>query len=76
MVCNLVEEALQLARAEIIELKRTLAQETFEKDASHKSCDELRVMVKKAEGDRVDLSRHLQDMRQRLSGNRFDSVLK
>ena len=62
------EEALQLARGENAELKRALGQETFEKEASHKSCEELRAMVKRAEGERVDLSRVLQELRQKLAG--------
>jgi len=61
-------EALQLAKAENVELKRAIGQEVFEKEASQQSCEELRGMVKRCEGEKVDLSRLVQDLKQRITG--------
>jgi len=56
-------------RNEITDLKRTIGQEIFEKEAVQKTSNELRNMVKKAEGDKVDLSRVIQEGKQKIAGN-------
>ena len=63
------EEHGELQRKEIIEVKRLLNEEIREKEAVQKTANELRNMVKKAEGEKTELARLLQDGRQKIAGN-------
>ena len=55
-------------RNEITDLRRTIGQEIFEKEAIQKTSNELRNMVKKAEGEKVDLNRIIQEGKQKTAG--------
>ena len=65
---NLGDEHIELQRKEIIEVKRLLNEEIREKEAVQKTANELRNMVKKAEGEKTELARLLQDSRQKAAG--------
>ena len=65
---NLGDEHIELQRKEIIEVKRLLNEEIREKEAVQKTANELRNMVKKAEGEKTELARLLQDSRQKGAG--------
>lgn len=56
-------------RKEIMSLKRSLAEETYEKDAIQTTSNNLRNMVKKTEGEKLELNRLLQEANQRVTGN-------
>ena len=62
------EEHQELQRKEIIEVKRLLNEEIREKEAVQKTANDLRNMVKKAEGEKTELSRLLQDARLKIGG--------
>ena len=62
------DEHIELQRKEIIEVKRLLNEEVREKEAVQKTANELRNMVKKAEGEKTELARLLQDSRQKTAG--------
>ena len=62
------EEQREQLRNEITDLRRTIGQEKFEKEAVQKTSNEMRNMVKKAESDKVDLSRTIQEYKQKISG--------
>lgn len=55
-------------RNEITDLRRAIGQEVFEKEAVQKTSNELRNMVKKAESDKVELNRIIQENKQKISG--------
>lgn len=55
-------------RKDITDLKRSINEEVREKEAIGRTADELRNKVKKAESEKTDLSRALQDSRQRIDG--------
>ena len=62
------EELRELMRKEIIDLKRGVNEEVHEKEAVQKTANDLRNMVKRAEGEKTELSRLLQDARQKIAG--------
>lgn len=66
--CVLANEAYELSVSEISNLKRTIEQETFEKDAALKSSTDFRNMVKKSEGEKLELNRINQELKQKISG--------
>lgn len=62
------EEQRELMRNEITDLRRAIGQEVFEKEAIQKTSNEMRNMVKKAESDKVELNRIIQDCKQKIAG--------
>lgn len=64
----LANEAYEQSLSEIANIKRAIEQETFEKDAALKSSTDLRNMVKKTEGEKLELNRIIQELKQKLSG--------
>ena len=62
------DEQKELMKSEMSDLQRLIRQEQFEKEAAQKTADDLRTMVKKAEADKVELSRVLQDERHKNAG--------
>jgi len=62
------EEQREAMRKDVLELKRNMNDEVREKDAIAKTSEELRNVVKKNEGDKIELSRALTDTRQRAAG--------
>lgn len=65
------EEHSELQRKDMVEVKRLLQEETREKEAVQKSAADLRNMVKRAEAEKTELSRLLQDARQRITGTQL-----
>ena len=59
---------MELVRKEVMDLKRSVNEERHEKEASQKTSNELRNMVKKIEADKTDLSRCVQDCNQKIGG--------
>ena len=57
-----------MMRTDITNLKRAVNEEVHEKEAVQKTANDLRNHVKKAEGEKTELSRLLQDARQKISG--------
>lgn len=55
-------------RNEIADLKRVIGQEIYEKEATQSSANELRILLKKADGEKVELNHALQELRQRNAG--------
>ena len=51
---------------DIFDLKRNLNDETREKEAVQRTAADLRNMVKNTEAEKVDLSRSVQDLKQRV----------
>jgi len=51
---------------DIFDLKRNLNDEIREKEAVQRAATELRNMVKATEAEKVDLSRNVQDLKQRV----------
>ena len=52
----------------IIDLRRAVNDEIREKETIQTSANDLRVMVKKAESERIDMNRQLQDSAQKNNG--------
>lgn len=61
------EENGELQRKHIFDLKRNLNDEIREKETVCKTAGELRAKVKATEAEKVDQSRCIQEMRQRVS---------
>ena len=55
-------------RREIVETKRAMNEEAREKELVGKTAEELRGKVKKAEADKTEMSRVIQEAKQRISG--------
>jgi len=49
-------------------VKRALYEESYENEAVQKTANDLRNMVKKAEADKADLNRQIQEAKQRIAG--------
>ena len=62
------DEHKELMRKDIIDLKRTMNDEIHEKEATQKAAIDLRNMVKKAEGEKIELNRSLLDAGQKIAG--------
>ena len=63
-----------MMRNEITDLKRAVGQEVFEKEAVQKTANDLRNMVKRAEGEKVELNRIIQESRQKITSERCNVV--
>lgn len=50
------------------DLRRAIGQEQFEKEAVQKTANDLRNMVMKAESEKTELCRFIQDERQKIGG--------
>jgi len=61
------QEVKESLKKEILDMKRSLTEESFEKDAVQKTSAELRNRLKKTEAEKVELSQQIQEMRQRLN---------
>ena len=68
MTCAAGDEHKELMRKDIIDLKRAMNDEIHEKEATQKSANDLRNMVKKAEAEKIELNRSLQDAGQKIAG--------
>ncbi len=55
-------------RNEMAVLKRAVGQETYEKEAIQASANELRSLLKKSDGEKVEMNHILQETRQRITG--------
>lgn len=64
-----VEAAKQHSLSEILNLKRALGQEAFEKNAAQKAANDLRNMIKKSESEKLEQNHIIQELKQRISGN-------
>ena len=53
-------------RKDVSDLKRSLAEETYEKEAVQRSANDLRNTVKKLEAEKVENTRQIQEMKQRI----------
>ena len=62
------DENRELMRKEITELKRAINEEVLEKEAVQKTAAELRGIIKRSEGEKIELSRHVADAKQRIGG--------
>ena len=62
------DELRDLLRKEITDLKRNLNEEIREKEAVQKTAADLRNHVKKLEGEKTELSRQLQEAKNRIGG--------
>ena len=62
------DEARDLMRKEIVELKRLVNEEIHEKETVQATAAELRGQIKRVEGEKTELSRLLQEARQRIGG--------
>lgn len=60
------DELKELMSKEIFDLKRNLNDETREKEAVQRTAAELRNKVKSTEAEKVDLSRNVNDLKQRV----------
>ena len=67
-VCVSAGEQQEVARGDLTALRLALTQETFEKDASQKSCAELRVDVRKLDAEKTQLSHVVHESTQKISG--------
>lgn len=65
---------MELQRKHIFDLKRNLNDEVREKETVAKTAIELRNKVKMCEAEKVDLSRSIQELRQRVSSELYDRV--
>jgi hypothetical protein len=63
-----VEEHRELLRKEVVDTKRALNEEVSEKEAGQRTCADLRNTIKKAEADKTELARVLQEARHRIGG--------
>jgi len=61
-------EQQEVARGDLTALRLALTQESFEKDASQKSCAELRVDVKRLDAEKTQLSHVVHELTQKISG--------
>mgnify|MGYP001800086300 CR=1 FL=1 len=61
------EENIELQHKQVFDLKRNINDEIREKEAVAKTAQELRNKVKATEAEKVDLSRNIQELRQRVS---------
>lgn len=66
---------MESLRKEMMSLKRSLAEETYEKEAIQTTSNNLRNMVKKTEGEKLELNRILQEANQRVTGKSLYYVL-
>jgi len=64
------DEAKELLKSESSDLRRIIGQEQFEKETVQKTANDLCNMVKKAESDKTDLSRIIQDEKQKNAGEK------
>ncbi len=55
-------------RKDNADLKRAINEEIHEKEAVQKTAHDLRNIVKKVEGDKMELNRGVQEGRQRIGG--------
>ena len=62
------EEYRENMHKSIVDLRRAVNDEIREKETIQTSANELRVMVKKAESERIDMNRQLQDSAQKNNG--------
>jgi len=67
----LADEQKEVTRSDMTALRLAVTQETFEKDALQKSCTDLRAQVKRLESEKGELSRIVQEAKQRVSGIQF-----
>ena len=65
------EEVKEQMRREIVETKRAMNEEAREKELVGKTADELRGKVKKAEADKTEMNRVIQEAKQRISGMNY-----
>ena len=68
LVCDTGDEHKELMRKDIVDLKRAMNDEIHEKEATQKAANDLRNMVKKAEAEKIELNRSLQDAGQKIAG--------
>jgi predicted RNase H-like nuclease (RuvC/YqgF family) len=54
-------------RKEVTDLKRSVSEEVYEKEAVQRTANDLRNMVKKLEAEKVENSRVIQELKQRLT---------
>jgi 7-cyano-7-deazaguanine synthase in queuosine biosynthesis len=62
------DEMREVAKSEMTDLRRAIGQEQFEKEAVQKTANDLRNMVMKAESEKTELCRFIQDERQKIGG--------
>jgi len=62
------DEQKELARSDVNALRVAVTQETFEKDTLQQSCADLRAQLKKLDSEKAELSRVVQDAKQKVSG--------
>ena len=67
-VCVSAGEQQEVARGDLTALRLALTQESFEKDASQKSCAELRVDVKRLDAEKTQLSHVVHESTHKISG--------
>ena len=58
-------------RKDIVDLKRNVNEEVHEKEAVQQTAHELRNNVKRLEGEKTELSRIIQEAKQRIGGKIF-----
>jgi phage terminase Nu1 subunit (DNA packaging protein) len=58
----------EVAKSEMTDLRRVISQEQFEKEAVQKTANDLRNMVMKAESEKTELCRFIQDEKQKIAG--------
>ena len=68
LLIALADEHEEILRAEIADIRRAASQEMFEKEAVLKTANDLRNMVKRLEGEKVELNRLIQDLKARVTG--------
>ena len=68
LLIALADEHEEILRAEIADIRRAASQEMFEKEAVLKTANDLRNMVKRLEGEKVELNRLVQDLKARVTG--------
>jgi rootletin len=67
--CREQHEEIELKRKDINELKRSMNDELREKESVATSNDELRAKLKISENEKTDVSRLLEEAKQKISGN-------
>ncbi len=65
------EEMKDQLRKDVLDLKRGLNDEINEKETIGKAADDLRNKVKRAEADKTELNRGLQDSRQKIGSKEY-----
>lgn len=63
------EEQKESMRNEIVELRRAINQETYEKEVIQKTSNDMRNFAKKAEAEKVELSRIIHECQQKINCN-------